>query len=472
MVFSSIPFLFFFFPACLLLYYMVPFKAKNIVLLIFSLIFYSWGEPIYILLMAFTSFVNYLTGILIDKHKNKTIQKTVLIICIVINLGLLGFFKYSNFFIEQLNSVTKLGIGAINVALPIGISFYTFQNLSYSIDVYRKDYEVEKSFATYFAYITMFPQLIAGPIVRFSTVREELHKREISFDKTSRGVQRFLIGLFKKVLIADNIGKLWEAIKVQGLDEGTTVATAWLGAIAFTLQLYFDFSGYSDMAIGMGHMLGFTFDENFNYPLSAVSVTDFWRRWHISLSTWFRDYVYIPLGGNRKGKTRQIINLLIVWTLTGFWHGAAWNFMFWGFYYGVLLILEKNVWGKFLEKAPKIIQHFYTLFIVVFGFTIFVFDDTTQLFDYIKLMFGVTSKGFADSSILNYFVNYGFIIVLAMIFAMPLYKVIDNKLFNSENEKLRKISSAVGTAVFVGLFVVTVSYIVNASYSPFLYFRF
>ena len=244
MVFSSIPFLFFFFPACLLLYYMVPFKAKNIVLLIFSLIFYSWGEPIYILLMAFTSFVNYLTGILIDKHKNKTIQKTVLIICIVINLGLLGFFKYSNFFIEQLNSVTKLGVGAINVALPIGISFYTFQNLSYSIDVYRKDYEVEKSFATYFAYITMFPQLIAGPIVRFSTVREELHKREISFDKISRGVQRFLIGLFKKVLIADNIGKLWEAIKVQGLDEGTTVATAWLGAIAFTLQLYFDFSGY------------------------------------------------------------------------------------------------------------------------------------------------------------------------------------------------------------------------------------
>lgn len=472
MVFSSIPFLFFFFPACLILYYAVPFKAKNIVLLIFSLIFYSWGEPIYILLMIFTSLVNYFTGIIIDKSSKEVKRKITLIICIVINLGLLGFFKYSNFFVEQFNGLTKLDVKLLEVSLPIGISFYTFQNLSYSIDVYRKDYDVEKNFLTYLTYITMFPQLIAGPIVRFSTVRDELHKRDINLQRASFGVIRFLMGLYKKVLIADNIAIIWNAVKMQALDGGTTVLTAWLGALCFTLELYFDFSGYSDMAIGMGQMLGFNFDENFNYPLSAVSVTDFWRRWHISLSTWFRDYVYIPLGGNRKGKARTIINILIVWTLTGFWHGSAWNFMFWGFYYGVLLILEKNVWGKYLEKLPRFFRHFYTLFIVVFGFTIFVFDDTAELFGFIKVMFGVTSTGFVDGSILSLLSNNAVVLVLGIVFAMPTYRIIKNKLFNSENLKIQKASRIAGTVIFMALFVITVSFIVNASYSPFLYFRF
>ena len=472
MVFSSIPFLFFFFPACLILYYAVPFKAKNIVLLIFSLIFYSWGEPIYIFLMFFTSLVNYFTGIIIDKSSKEVKRKITLIICIVINLGLLGFFKYSNFFVEQFNALTKLDVKLLEVSLPIGISFYTFQNLSYSIDVYRKDYDVEKNFLTYLTYITMFPQLIAGPIVRFSTVRDELHKRDINLQRIGFGVTRFLIGLFKKVLIADNIAIIWNAVKTQALDSGTTVLTAWLGALCFTLELYFDFSGYSDMAIGMGQMLGFNFDENFDYPLSAVSVTDFWRRWHISLSTWFRDYVYIPLGGNRKGKARTIINILIVWTLTGFWHGSAWNFMFWGFYYGVLLILEKNVWGKYLEKLPKFFRHFYTLFIVVFGFTIFVFDDTAELFRFIKVMFGVTSTGFVDSFILSLLANNAVVLLLGIVFAMPTYKIIKNKLLNSENLKIQKASCVAGAVILMALFVITVSFIVNASYSPFLYFRF
>lgn len=472
MVFSSIPFLFFFFPLFLLLYYTVPFKAKNIILLIFSLIFYSWGEPVYILLMIFTSLVNYFSGILIEKNEKQSLRKLILIICIVINLGLLGFFKYTNFFIEQINLFSKASLPSLDIALPIGISFYTFQNLSYSIDVYRKSYKAEKNVLTYMAYITMFPQLIAGPIVRFGTVRQELHQRQIDFSRVSRGVMRFMVGLFKKVLIADGIALLWDTIRQQGLSGGTSVVAAWLGAAAFTLQLYFDFSAYSDMAIGMGEMLGFKFLENFDYPLYAVSVTDFWRRWHISLSTWFRDYVYISLGGNRKGKGRTVINLLIVWALTGFWHGAAWNFMFWGLYYGILLILEKNVWGKYLEKAPKIIGHIYTLFIVVFGFTIFYFDNTAELFSYIKLMFGVSSTSFTDSSVLYYLSNFAPVLIAACVFAVPVAKVVRRKFLNSQNNTVRKVSSVVCTVVFIGLFVLSVAYIVNSSYSPFLYFRF
>ena len=471
MVFSSIPFLFFFFPACLVLYYLVPFKVKNIILLLFSLIFYSWGEPIYIVLMLFSSLVNYLTGIFIEKSKSDKVQKLILALCVIINLGLLGFFKYTNFFIDQVNAVTKAGIEAMEIALPIGISFYTFQNMRYSIDVYRKDYNAEKSFITYLAYITMFPQLIAGPIVRFSTVREELRNRTINLEKTSLGVARFLVGIFKKVLIANNIGMLWDTISAQSSD-GLSIATAWLGAAAYTLQLYFDFSGYSDMAIGMGHMLGFTFNENFNYPLSAVSVTDFWRRWHISLSTWFRDYVYIPLGGNRKGKGRTLFNLLVVWTLTGFWHGAAWNFMIWGFYYGVLLILEKNVWGKLLNKLPSFFGHIYTLFIVVFGFTIFVFDDMTALSEYVKQMFGFTSTCFIDKGILEYLVNYGAVIILAAVFSFPVCKAVRERIESSESIALKRTAGVLTAVVYIALFVISISYIVNASYSPFLYFRF
>ena len=472
MVFSSIPFLFFFFPVFLLFYYIVPFKAKNIILLIFSLIFYSWGEPVYIFLMIFTSLVNYFSGILIEKNEKQSLRKLILVLCIVINLGLLGFFKYTNFFIEGVKLFSAQKFKLLDIALPIGISFYTFQNLSYSIDVYRRSYNAEKNLLTYMAYITMFPQLIAGPIVRFSTVRAELSQRQIDFARVSKGVMRFMVGLFKKVLIADSIAVLWEAVRQQGFSDGVSVVAAWLGAASFTLQLYFDFSAYSDMAIGMGEMLGFHFLENFDYPLYAVSVTDFWRRWHISLSSWFRDYVYIPLGGNRRGKARNILNILIVWALTGFWHGAAWNFIFWGLYYGVLLILEKNVWGRFLEKTPKIVGHIYTLFIVVFGFTIFYFDNTAQLFSFIRMMFGVGATSFADSSVLYYLSNFAPVLIVACVFASPVAKLIRAKLLNSEKQTLRNISRAVCSVVFIGLFVFSVACIVNSSYSPFLYFRF
>lgn len=471
MVFSSIPFIFFFFPAFLISYYLVPMKAKNYVLLLFSLVFYAWGEPVYILLMLFASFVDYVNGLLMTRYGEKKSRRRIFLWASVgINLSMLGFFKYADFLVHTVNGLFGWELAAPGLALPIGISFFTFQTMSYSIDLYRREVEPEKNYLTYLTYVSMFPQLIAGPIVRFATVQQELHGRSIEKKDFYEGFTRFLQGLFKKVLIANNMGALWELIRPLEASQ-TSVATAWLGAAAFTLQLYFDFSAYSDMAIGMGRMLGFHYRENFNYPLSAVSITDFWRRWHISLSSWFRDYVYIPLGGNRRGVARHLRNMAVVWFLTGLWHGAAWNFILWGLYYGLLLALEKYVWGGLLKKLPKLLQHFYTVVIVVFGFTVFVFDDMTQLGNYLALMWKTSENFWIGREFWYYLAGNGVLLLTAAVLSMPFYPWLKEK-----REKLKKPAAAalaaVRLVVYGALFLLMVAYLVGDTYNPFLYFRF
>ena len=424
MVFSSIPFLFFFFPIFLLLYYISPFKIKNLILLIFSLVFYAWGEPVYIVLMIFSSVVDSTNGRLIEKYRdNKVLKRTFMVGSVVINLALLGFFKYSDFLIENINNLFNLSIPLLELGLPIGISFYTFQTMSYSIDVYRGDVKAEHNFLNFMTYVSMFPQLIAGPIVRYQTVSEELSKREITFSKFTSGFVRFLQGLFKKVLIANNVGYVWSVISVDVSE--ISLLTAWLGLFMFAFQIYFDFSGYSDMAIGMGKMLGFTYPENFNYPYISKNITEFWRRWHISLSSWFRDYVYIPLGGSRCKKIINIRNILIVWMLTGIWHGAAWNFLLWGLYFGILLILEKFVLKKFLEKLPSFFKHVYAIFFILVGWLIFAFDDMSLLKEYALKLFA--NPFIIDAQFMQYFTNYFVIIAVAIIFSMPIYPYVKEK---------------------------------------------
>lgn len=470
MVFSSIPFLFFFFPVFLILYYLVPMKAKNYVLLLFSLAFYAWGEPVYILLMLFASFVDYVNGLLMTKYgSTKGRRRIFLLISVIINLSMLGFFKYADFLIHTINAVAGLSITPLELALPIGISFFTFQTMSYSVDLYRGEVEVERNYFTYLTYVSMFPQLIAGPIVRFSTVQQELHGRVIDKKGFYNGFTRFLQGLFKKVLIANNMGAMWELIKATEYGE-LSMAAAWLGALAFTLQLYFDFSAYSDMAIGMGEMLGFHYLENFNYPLYAVSITDFWRRWHISLSTWFRDYIYIPLGGNRAGVAKHLRNIAVVWFLTGLWHGAAWNFILWGLYYGLLLTLEKYVWGNSLNKLPRFFKHLYAIVIVVFGFTIFVFDDMGQLASYVGLMLGASGK-LVGNEFWYYLGSNAVILLTAIALAMPCYPWIKKKTEKAQGNMGRAFL-AFRAVCYVALFMLTAAYLVGDTYNPFLYFRF
>ena len=471
MVFSSIPFLFFFLPFCLLLYYAVPFSWKNKVLLVFSLIFYAWGEPVYILLMLFAAGVDYCNARLMTRYGTTAGRRRFFLCCsVVINLSVLAFFKYADFLMQTVNTLAGTSFPLLGLGLPVGISFYTFQTMSYSIDLYQKKVKAEKNYLTYLTYVSMFPQLVAGPIVRFATVNEELHSRKIKKEEVENGLFRFMQGLFKKVLLANQTGALWEEIRL--LPAGTaSAATAWLGAAAFTLQLYFDFSAYSDMAIGMGWMLGFHFPENFRYPLSSVSVTDFWRRWHISLSTWFRDYVYIPLGGNRKGTARHLRNMLIVWFLTGLWHGAAWNFVLWGLYYGVLLALEKYVWGRRLERFPKAVRHMYTLLIVVFGFVIFVFDDCGALGTYLKSMAACAGNTWWGEECLWYLSNYGVVLLTAVILAFPVYPWGKEKLNRMGNTGKTVLRTA-ALAGYVLLFLLTTAFLVNDTYNPFLYFRF
>lgn len=469
MVFSSIPFLFFFLPIVLGLYYIVPFKWKNPVLLLFSLVFYAWGEPVHIGIMLLCITINYLAGLFIEKQALGQ-KKLWLVLAVAISLGLLGIYKYTDFFITQLNLIPGVNIPLPRIALPIGISFYTFQALSYSVDVYRGTVPAERSLINFATYVSLFPQLIAGPIVRYSTVSEQLHKREITFEGFSSGGVRFLRGLFKKLLLADALGVLWGAVSAD--ISGLSAASAWLGVIAFTLQLYFDFSAYSDMAIGMGRMMGFSFEENFNYPLAARSVTDFWRRWHISLSTWFRDYVYIPLGGNRGGKARHIRNLLVVWMLTGLWHGAAWNFVLWGLYYGVLLILEKYVWGKALDRLPVLLQHIYTLFIIVVGFEFFVFDDLGMMVEYLGRMFGAAGNALVDGAVAYYLINFGVIIAAACLMASPVAPRIRSHIEASGSRVLTGLVNVLLVIGYVAMFMLCVAAMVNSSYSPFLYFRF
>lgn len=471
MVFSSIPFLFFFLPACLLLYYIVPFRVKNYILLIFSLIFYAWGEPVYIFLMLFATAVDYINGRFMERYGTSKGRRIFFLCCsVVINLSMLGFFKYADFIIGIGNDLFRLSVKPLGLRLPVGISFFTFQTMSYSIDLYKRKVKVEKNYFTYLTYVSMFPQLIAGPIIRFSVVMEELHQREIKWQDFVQGSWRFLQGLFKKVLIANNVGELWEMIRAAQ-PGGISVACAWLGAACFTLQLYFDFSAYSDMAIGMGRMLGFHFPENFRYPLSAVSVTDFWRRWHISLSTWFRDYVYIPLGGNRAGIVKHLRNIFIVWFLTGMWHGAAWNFILWGLYYGVLLVFEKYVLKDRLTKLPSLLQHFYAVFIVVFGFVIFVFDDMGQMGLYMSSMFGAAGNALSGTDVLWYLKNYAVILLTAAVLSFPIYPCLQKKAqrLPQTGRILLSIAEAVSYAL---LFFLTTAYLVNDTYNPFLYFRF
>lgn len=461
MIFSSIEFLFFFLPIVLILYYILPFKIKNIIILISSLFFYGWGEPVYVLLMIFSSIAGYIFAILIDKESKPFKKCLLLCVSVIINIGILGFYKYTDFIIDIINSLGA-DLEPLNISLPIGISFYTFQIMSYVIDVYRGNEKCEKSLLVLMTYVSMFPQLIAGPIVRFTTVAEQMRERDISFNGFAAGTQRFMYGLFKKVLIANNIGILWESIKASDLYSLST-ASAWLGAIAFSLQLYFDFSGYGDMAVGMGKMLGFDYNENFNYPYISRSVTDFWRRWHMSLSTWFKDYVYIPLGGNRCKMPRQIFNIMVVWSLTGLWHGAAWNFVIWGMYYGILLILEKFVWNKLLNKLPRFLQHIYTLFIVVLGFAIFALDDFNVMSKYISVML-LNSNGILwDNNFLFNLFNNIILIAFACLLSAPIYGYV------KEHFKFLRYVSPI---FFIVLFILSCAYLVNASYNPFLYFRF
>ena len=477
MVFSSIPFLFFFLPFCLILYYAVPYKAnnpyvwKNVVLLLFSLIFYAWGEPVYIILMFFATAVDYCNGRLMERFGSTKGRRRFFLICsVAINLSVLAFFKYADFLIATLNGLFSLSIKPLGLGLPVGISFFTFQTMSYSIDLYRKQVPMEKSYLNYLAYVSMFPQLVAGPIVRYSVVNEELRERLIKREEVEEGLLRFMQGLFKKVLIANQAGGLWEEIRQLEMGQAS-VATAWLGASAFTLQLYFDFSAYSDMAIGMGRMLGFHFPENCNYPLSSVSVTDFWRRWHISLSTGFRYYVYIPLGGNRKGVARHLRNMLVVWFLTGLWHGASWNFVLWGLYYGVLLALEKYVWGKALNALPKVCRHLYAILIVVVGFVIFVFDDMGALGNYFRAMAGCAGNRLWGEECLWYLRNYKAVLAAAAVLAFPVYPWV-KKRAEALGDKGRAAVSLLSMFGYLLLFAVTTAFLVNDTYNPFLYFRF
>lgn len=459
MVFSSIPFLFFFLPIVLICYYLVPFKLKNYVLLVFSLIFYAWGEPVYIILMIFSCLLNYFYALYHDKVKNK---KLLFILCIVANLLILGFFKYADFLIDVINSIFRLNINPLKLALPIGISFFTFQTMSYSIDVYRSSVVPERNFFYFTTYVSMFPQLIAGPIVRYETISKELYKRDINFNNFSDGLLRFMQGLFKKVLIANNIGYLWTTLSSM---ESLSIASAWLGIIAYTFQIYFDFSAYSDMAIGMGKMLGFNYLENFNYPYISKSVTEFWRRWHISLSSWFKDYVYIPLGGSKCSRIKHIRNILIVWCLTGIWHGASYNFMLWGLYYGIILIIEKFFLKGFLSKLPNTLKHIYTMLVVIIGWLIFASTDLSMFSVYFSNMFNIFKYPFIDETFIFYFKSYFIIIVISTLLSMPIYQNIKKKL----NSRGWMIISLILYLVF---FFITVSYLVSDSYNPFLYFRF
>ncbi len=469
MVFSSLTFLVFFLPAFLILYYVLPGRAKNLVLLCFSLVFYAWGEPIYILLMLLSSFVDYVDGRLQEKYSEDKFKKRLfLILALTINLSLLAYFKYADFAVGIWNGLTPFDVSLPGVALPVGISFYTFQTISYSIDVYRGKIKAEHNYLDYLTYVSMFPQLIAGPIVRFSVVQEEIHKRSITESGFVTGMKRFIMGLLRKVLIANQIGALFDMIRSA---DDISIVTAWLGLLCFTLQLYFDFSAYSDMAIGLGLMLGFHFPENFVYPLSAVTMTDFWHRWHISLSTWFRDYVYIPFGGNRRGRAKQLRNVFVVWFLTGLWHGAAWNFVMWGLYHGILLTCEKFFWGKKLEKLPGVIRHLYAIVLVVFGFGIFTFDDLGEMGHYFSKLIGLPGNAFFGNEFLWYTGNYLPVLVAALVLSFPVYPWLLEKL-EGKSTYVRSAVKGLGALLMAALFVLAMSSLVRDTYNPFLYFRF
>ncbi len=463
MVFTSITFLYYFLPIVLLIYFITPYKYKNGVLLLSSLIFYFYGEPKYILLMIFEVLLAYFSMLIVSKSNNKLLY----ILTIIIHILLLCIFKYLNFFTSNINSIFNINLPLSNIILPIGISFYTFQIISYEIDVYKKRVNVQKNLLKLATYIFMFPQLIAGPIVRYSDIEHELDKRKHSFDNFSYGVERFMIGLFKKVLIANTLGEL-SNILITSTD--ISILLYWIFAVSYMLQIYFDFSGYSDIAIGIGRIFGFHFLENFNYPYMATSITDFWHRWHISLSSWFRDYIYIPLGGNRKGVKKQIRNILIVWLLTGLWHGANYTFIVWGLLFGIMLIIEKFILSKYLKNTPYIIKRVYTLFIVLISFVIFRADNINEAFNIIKGLFGFNTKVFSNSFTIYYLKSYFIILLLGIILSTPLLSNIITRL--RKNNVLNKIINLFEPLLIILILVLVTACLIDNSYNPFLYFRF
>lgn len=468
MLFSSIVFLFTFLPAVMILYYLLPVRFRNVILLLASLVFYAWGEPVYLFLMLLSILFNYFSGLDIARNlQDKRAAKRSLVFNLIINLAVLGFFKYEGFVLDTLNGILPVHISYHALPLPIGISFYTFQILSYIIDVYRGNVKVQTNLPNFALYVTMFPQLIAGPIVQYVDVDEQLASREISRTKFGEGSMYFIRGLAKKVLLANTSGMIFT--EVSGLaKDNIAVMTAWLGAFAYMFQIYFDFSGYSDMAIGLGKMFGFEFNMNFNYPYVSKSITEFWRRWHISLSSWFRDYVYIPLGGNRVSKIKHIRNLLIVWFLTGLWHGAAWNFVAWGLYYGVILIIEKYLLSPVLDRLPDVVRHIYSIVLVVIGWVLFFSSSFGQAADYIRVMFGAGAHGFADRESM-YLLTSNLILWLILIFgSTPLVHFRYEHMLRSKKWNTTIINSV----VYAALFIVCIAYLVTETYNPFLYFRF
>lgn len=471
MVFSSLVFLFVFLPITLLLYFLVPRRFRNFVLLVVSLVFYAWGEPVYVVLMLFSTVVDYVHGLLVEKYRDQPKKaKRVVLSSVIINLGLLTFFKYSSFIIANINAIFGTAFSIPDIALPIGISFYTFQTMSYTIDIFRGDAPAQRKIVDLGSYVAMFPQLIAGPIVRYRTVAEQLNHRKETVDRFADGVRRFIIGLGKKVLLANNIGLVWDTISSTEITS-LTVLTAWLGVLAFGLQIYFDFSGYSDMAIGLGKMFGFELLENFNYPYISQSITEFWRRWHISLGSWFRDYVYIPLGGNRKGKYRTYLNVFIVWFLTGLWHGASWNFVLWGLYFGIIISIEKAFLMKWLNKGPAFIRHIYTLFLLLIGWGLFAFDNFEKLSQYFKVMFGLNGEGLYNQMTLFYLSSNALSLIILIVASTPLMKGLYGRLSSISSFKWG-LEVVVMPLIYLVILFVSTAYLVDSSYNPFLYFRF
>lgn len=467
MVFSSIPFLFYFLPCILIFYFVLPIKYRNLLLFLGSMIFYAWGEPKNIFIMLVSVLVGYACGILIEKGRNQKRKNIYLVLSTVFMLSFLVYYKYANFLIESVNSALGISIMPLGVMLPIGVSFYTFQIMSYLIDVYREDVKAQRNFVNFAAYVVLFPQLIAGPIVRYVDIAKQLAVRSCSVEKSYFGARRFLFGLSKKVLLADQFGALCDVfLNLQD----KTVLFYWMYAIAFTLQIYFDFSGYSDMAIGLGNIFGFTFLENFNYPYVSENITEFWRRWHMSLGFWFRDYVYIPLGGNRVSKWKWFRNIFVVWMLTGLWHGASWNFVLWGLLFGVVLVLEKIWFAKVLKKLPKLFRHIYVMLIVIISFVIFQAADMNTAVEDITGMFGMRGTVISNCVTNYYFKSYGFTLLLGIVACTPIPKIIVTRIQKSSCGK--KIISVIEPGFLCILLLIVTGRLVDGSFQPFLYFRF
>ena len=467
MLFSSVSFLYYFLPITLILYFVSKDKYKNIILLLASLFFYFYGEPKYTVLMLISAFSAYIHGILIEKFREKGYSKLFLVSGLVVSLGILIVFKYMDFIIKNINYISNSNIKLLRLVLPIGISFYTFQGLSYIVDVYKKDAKVCRSFVDFATYVCLFPQLIAGPIVRYTTIEDELKNRIHSFDKFAYGVNRFVVGLAKKVILANNLGML---VDIMTKSNEKSVLSYWMVAIFFSLQIYYDFSGYSDMAIGLGRMFGFDFLENFNYPFISKSIKEFWRRWHISLSSFFRDYVYIPLGGNRVSRGRWIFNLLIVWSLTGLWHGDSWNFILWGLYFALLLIIENLFLQNILSKLPALIQHIYAKFFIIISFVIFNNENIKDLWSSLYNMFNFRGLDLYNDFSTYYLKSYTVLLIVSMIGATPILKNIIQKI--NKNVTGQKVISTINSILNIVLLVVVTAYLIDGSFNPFLYFRF